>query len=467
MKIAVIAPSALPSRRANAIQTVRMAHAFARLGHEVVLIAYRSDAQIYSGEREMPSPPSPLPGGERGRILPSPLGRRVRDEGEGEFSSLLEGVEGMPSPPSPLPGGEGSVPSPPSPLPGGEGSVESPLSHLANRDGWEILAQEYGLETRFEVRWLRARHWARRYDFSLQALWEALRWGADCLFTRLPQAAAWGSLIGKATIFEVHDLPRGGAARWFRLFLMGKGAKRTVAISTALAADLRVFFPELCNLKDGFLITAPDGVDLSRYTPLLSVSQARQRLRESGWELPPGFIAGYTGHLYRGRGAELIVSLAAAVPEVHFLIVGGDGEQCRQLEQQFASQAVDNYTLTGLVAPQQVPLFQMASDALLMPYQAQVAASSGGDIARYLSPMKLFEYLASARPILASDLPVLREVLTTKNAILLPLQEIGAWESALRMLLRNPDRARELAESARRTAEVHSWESRAERILAG
>jgi glycosyltransferase involved in cell wall biosynthesis len=328
------------------------------------------------------------------------------------------------------------------------------------------LAQEYGLETRFEVRWLRARHWARRYDFSLQALWEALRWGADCLFTRLPQAAAWGSLIGKATIFEVHDLPRGGAARWFRLFLMGKGAKRTVAISTALAADLRVFFPVLCNLKDGFLITAPDGVDLSRYTPLLSVSQARQRLRESGWELPPGFIAGYTGHLYRGRGAELIVSLAAAVPEVHFLIVGGDGEQCRQLEQQFASQAVDNYTLTGLVAPQQVPLFQMASDALLMPYQAQVAASSGGDIARYLSPMKLFEYLASARPILASDLPVLREILNADNAVLLPMQDVSAWANALQELMQNPEQWRRLAEAARRTAEQHSWEERAASILA-
>jgi glycosyltransferase involved in cell wall biosynthesis len=328
-----------------------------------------------------------------------------------------------------------------------------------------VLAEEYGLDSRFEVCWLSARQWARRYDYAWQAVWQARGWRAEGIFTRLPQAAALASLLGKTTFFEAHDLPRHAAAKWFRLFLLGKGARRTIAISQALANDLLETFPTLRNFSADFLLVLGDGVDLTHYTPLLSPLQARQKLRQVGWELPDGFIAGYTGHLYRGRGSDMMIALADALREVHFLIVGGEIEQCHSLMQEFKARGLTNYTLTGPVIPLQVPLFQMASNVLLMPYQAQVAASSGGDIARYLSPLKLFEYLASARPILASDLAVFREILTDENAILLPPQELGAWEAALVMLLRNPQRCSELAEGARHTAEQHTWERRAERIL--
>ena len=331
---------------------------------------------------------------------------------------------------------------------------------------WQALAAEYGLVSQFEVCWLKAQPWARRYDFALRAVWQAHRWGADCIFTRLPQAAALGSLLGKTTLFEAHDLPRGGAACLFRLFLLGRGAKRVITISRALADDLQKGFPELSRRAASFLCLAPDGVDLSQYTPLLSPTEARQKLHAWGWELPPGFIAAYTGHLYRGRGADLIVALASSLPEVHFLVVGGEAEQRQWLEGRLRAQGATNYTLTGLVAPSQVALFQMASDVLLMPYQEKVEASSGGDIARYLSPLKLFEYLASGRPILASDLPVLMEILNAENAIILPKQEIEAWENALRRLMQNPQERQKLAEAARQTAEQYSWESRAARILA-
>lgn len=417
MKIVLIAPTALPSRRANAIQTVRMAQAFARLGHQVLLLAY----------------------------APHP---RLRAQGEREEKPLTPAL-------SPA-GGEARKPLRPAPLP----QVD------AEEGGWQALAEEYGLESRFEICWLKARPWARRYDFALQAIWQAQRWGAECVVTRLPQAAALGSLLGKTTLFEAHDLPRRGAAHLFRLFLLGRGAKRVVAISRALLNDLQLAFPELSRRQAGFLRLAPDGVDLSQYTPLLSPAEARQKLHQWGWKLPQGFIAGYTGHLYRGRGAELIVALASGLPEVHFLIVGGESEQRQWLEGHFRSQGATNYTLTGLVAPSQVALFQMASDVLLMPYQEKVAASSGGDIARYLSPMKLFEYLASGRPVLASDLPVLMEILTVENAVLLPKQAIDAWEKALRRLMGHPQERQKLAEAARHTAEQHSWESRAARILA-
>jgi glycosyltransferase involved in cell wall biosynthesis len=101
-----------------------------------------------------------------------------------------------------------------------------------------------------------------------------------------------------------------------------------------------------------------------------------------------------------------------------------------------------------------------------MPYQRNVSASSGGDIARYLSPMKLFEYLACGRPILSSDLPVLREVLNPKNAVLLPPDEIEAWVAAIRELRHNPAQCAAMAAQAQQDVQQYSWEARAARILA-
>jgi glycosyltransferase involved in cell wall biosynthesis len=102
-----------------------------------------------------------------------------------------------------------------------------------------------------------------------------------------------------------------------------------------------------------------------------------------------------------------------------------------------------------------------------MPYGEKIAASSGGDIAPYLSPMKLFEYLASGRAVLSSDLPVLREVLDDRIAVLLPPGDLGAWASALETLIADPDRRERLGAAGRTAAGRYSWKARAERILAG
>ena len=81
--------------------------------------------------------------------------------------------------------------------------------------------------------------------------------------------------------------------------------------------------------------------------------------------------------------------------------------------------------------------------------------------------MKLFEYLACERPILSSDLPVLREVLNEENSILLPGEDIDSWISALHRLETDPGLCRRLATQARRDAQQYTWEARARKILSG
>lgn len=331
----------------------------------------------------------------------------------------------------------------------------------------EQIRAQYGLQHDFPIHWLPHHPGLRSYDFGLRAVQWARRQQAGLIYTRHPQAAAAGSLSGLPTVLEVHDLPQGTLGPMlFRAFLRGRGARRLVVITRALLRDLQAAY----RLPDrpGFTLVLPDGVDLQRYTGLPDPPAARQSLRASGAldGLPAGaFTAGYTGHLYAGRGVHILLELARRLPHVNFLLVGGEPQDVERLRRQARQAGLDNLLLVGFVPNAHLPAYQAACDALLMPYQHRVAASSGGDIGRYLSPMKLFEYLACRRPILCSDLPVLREVLDEDSAVLLPPENPLAWTEALQALQADPERAARLAARAGELAREYTWEKRAARIF--
>lgn len=384
MKIAIVSPTYLPSRRANTFQVMKMAQAWCELGHTIAVLVPGSDPEL-------------------------------------------------------------------------------------NHPEWEELAIHYGLHCEFPVLLLPARPRFRRYDYGLHALFWARRWGAELFYSRLPQAAALGSLMGMRTVFEVHDYPQGRLGPvLLSLFLKGSGAARLVAITRALARAISVDYaaPE----GQPFTLVAPDGVDLERYKDQSDSRQARSVLRDWRPDLNlqvDQFMAGYTGHLYPGRGIGLILDLADALPDIRFLLAGGEEQDIAQLQNKVKSRGLKNVILAGFVPNAEIPRYQMACDVMLMPYQRRVAASSGGDIAPYLSPMKLFEYLACGRPILSSDLPVLREVLNKDNAILLPLDDLPSWVDTLQALRADPGKRSELGVSARRCAQEYTWQARAMRIIAG
>ncbi|MQC26803.1 MAG: glycosyltransferase [Chloroflexi bacterium] len=329
----------------------------------------------------------------------------------------------------------------------------------ASQLSWPQLAEHYGLSEKFEIQWLPSLNFLRRYDYAWRAIRAASAWGADVIYTRLPQAAALGARRGIPTIFEVHDLPSGRLGpRLLQQFLRGPGARRLVVITQALADALAARFPLPENA--GFVLIAPDAVDIERYAELPKAEGARKELG-----LAQQFTVGYSGHLYPGRGIELILDVAQQLPEVQFLLIGGNPDDVARVQNQAAGLA--NLHLTGFVTNASLPRYQAACDVLLMPYQEQVAASSGGNIAGFLSPMKMFEYLASGRPVLTSDLPVLREVLNNENALILPMADAPAWARAIQELQGNSKKRDALSRAARQTAARHTWTARAERILSG
>jgi glycosyltransferase involved in cell wall biosynthesis len=254
-------------------------------------------------------------------------------------------------------------------------------------------------------------------------------------------------------MLELHDFPRGRVGPlWLQFFLRFPGHKRLLPITEALRLALR--------LPEGQTVTAPDGVDLERYTSLPDPKSARRIL-----SLPAALTVLCTGHLYAGRGADLFLGLAAKFPQASFVWVGGQPADVEVWKQRAVG--LPNVTFTGFIPNERIPLFQSAADVLLMPYQRTVATSSGGNTAEICSPMKMFEYMAAGRAILSSDLPVLHEVLDGTMAIFCPLDDTGGWESALGELLGDEDHRKALGLRARLAVEQYSWVRRAQRVLDG
>jgi len=312
------------------------------------------------------------------------------------------------------------------------------------------LIEHYGLEKLFPVQWLPLRN---RRLFPWKAIWRARRLGADLIYAWPLQSAALSLVVGIPAMLELHDFPAGHVGPlWLRLFLLLPGHKRLLPITAALQRIL--------HLPDRQTITAPDGVDLDRYTALPDPEPARRMLG-----LPPAPTVLCTGHLYVGRGTDLFLWLAEKFPQASFVWVGGRPADVKIWEQRAAG--LVNVTFTGFVPNECIPLYQSAADVLLMPYQRTVATSSGGNTAEICSPMKMFEYMAAGRAILSSNLPVLHEVLDGTMATFCPLEDPGAWQSALGELLGDENRRMALGQRARQAVEQYSWVRRAERVLEG
>jgi glycosyltransferase involved in cell wall biosynthesis len=351
-------------------------------------------------------------------------------------------------------------------LPGGQtpGSAPSPGSYTQGshpEEGWEQLAEQYGLVTPFEIIWLPANPRLRRYDFAWQTVRAARVWGAQAVYTWVPQAALLALWQQIPTLLELHDRPTGRIGPWlFRQVVRHPGPKRLLFISQALRQVLER--EQNVRVRPEEALIAPDGVDLERYLHLPAAAEARRQLG-----LPDGLTAGYTGHLYPGRGMGVLVALARALPQVHFLWVGGRPSDVTQWRTQVAQMGLSNITLTGFVPNAHIPLYQAAGDILLMPYERSVSVSGGGNTADICSPMKMFEYMAAGRAILSSDLPVLHEVLDETSAVFCPPEDPAAWVSALNRLAADTSLRDRLAASARAKVEPYAWQERARRSLAG
>ena len=287
------------------------------------------------------------------------------------------------------------------------------------------------------------------------------RWPELVICRNLYAAYILGVLARRPLVFELHDIETGIRGLLQRAVLKQPGI-RFVSISHKLlefvAQEHGVTVPRPQILHDA----APAGI-----TPL-PWDRRRAQLQEfvpAARDNRDG-VCGYIGHLYAGRGVEVIEALAERRPNVLFLVAGGHEAEIaiRQTRNR-----CPNLMFLGHLPHDAALRLAKCVDVLLMPYQKSVSLGVGRyDTARWMSPMKMFEYMAAGVPIVSSDLPVLREVLSHDvNALLVPPDDVDAWGEAIDRLLSDTALSRRLASTAYSQYErQHTWEHRARALLA-
>lgn len=266
---------------------------------------------------------------------------------------------------------------------------------------------------------------------AILALWDLFRrpWPDVILSRNLYASYIIGVILRRPILFETHQLER-GIRKSVQKAIMLRSNVITVVISNKLEEYLTQH--HLASPVHTLVLhdAAPAGIQFLKKEFRNATLKKVYPQAEGDWE----GVCGYFGHLYAGRGVEIIESIAKARPNILFLLFGGNEENLRERRK---NNTCSNLHYVGHV-PHPVAQQAMKSvDILLMPYQKSVAIGvSGHDTARWMSPMKMFEYMATGVPIISSDLPVLREVLTDgKNALLVPPDNPDLWISAVDRLM--------------------------------
>lgn len=322
------------------------------------------------------------------------------------------------------------------------------------------IHQFYDVSTEFDIVWHTWPHipfGGMVYGYQVLQNLRRCAQQIDLLYARCVYSAFLANCLGIPLILELHELPR----TWFHRRLQSslsssRHLSGLVFISRALYDDYAGVFPGVCARVATHI--APDAA-----ARVAADRNVRESLGRTNAGDSPRVV--YTGSLLPGKGAEIVIALAHKCPHCHFHILGGTPADWEQTEK---NGIPENIFYHGFQPPAQVRRWQTTADVLLLPNQKEVFVNRARvDIGRWTSPLKMFEYMASGVPLIASDLPVLREILRPDhNCLMVPPSDVDAWSHAIERLTADSELGRQLAANARTDiVERYNWPTRAKTIL--
>ena len=328
----------------------------------------------------------------------------------------------------------------------------------------QIPAKKEPLNRRLLPRWV---YELLEFSYNVIELWKlgrtVIRYKPAALYQRsnvFMLSGLWTArLFGLPYLLEVNaplavERRKFGGLSWSQLATWSeqtawRGADQVLVVSKVLAKEL-----ERAGVSSDRIHITPNGIDLSRLSP------CDRSLAKRNLNLGEELVLGFVGFVREWHGLDQIIDLIAidpALSRARFLIVG-DGPACPRLRAQAESLNVGNrVTVTGVVPPDRLAEYLSAIDIALQP-----------EVTAYASPLKLFEYMAMGRAIVAPDSENIREILEHEVDCL--LFRGGDKKSLLDAIRRFATdevlRARCGAAAARKVVERRfTWQRNAEKVL--
>ncbi|WP_278444600.1 glycosyltransferase [Stutzerimonas kunmingensis] len=256
-------------------------------------------------------------------------------------------------------------------------------------------------------------------------------------------------------VFESHvpDFGKKGlVGKLFSSLVSSKQLKFVTVISNALK---NMYLRENI-LPDGRVVVAHDGADA------VQCFSNKARLKGSKDALK----VGYVGHLYKGKGVEVIEGLVPYLDKnIELHVIGGMRSDIEKWQRKISSEQVFFY---GFVKQEKVSSYINALDVCLLPNQRMVlphgSLNDKDNISDFTSPIKMFDYMAHGKAIIASNLPVLKEVLTEQNAIFCEPDDYIGWVTAINYF-NDKARREQKGQKALDDFQQYTWYRRADMLL--
>ncbi|OJI07247.1 hypothetical protein BK005_02090 [bacterium CG10_37_50] len=299
---------------------------------------------------------------------------------------------------------------------------------LPSRKNSQVLSpfDYYGIKNNFEIIFLPSFNLLRlgKLGFLIQsfmlsffALFYIVKNRPTVIFSRDWQVLYLLSFFTKKIIWEAHTNQKS--------LLIKRVINRAKKVIT-ITHQLKQFYCDKFLINQTKIVVISDAVDLDKFNLKIDKNTCRQKL---GLPLDKKIV----------------------------LYVGGANLDLENFKTKYGH--YENILILGQQAHRDIPTYLRSADLLVLPNTAK------DEISRlYTSPMKLFEYLASATPIIASDLPSLREVLTDNNAYLVPADDPLKLASGIKLLLADHQKADMLSKQASLDVLNYTWNKRAEAI---
>jgi len=330
------------------------------------------------------------------------------------------------------------------------------LITFVHRDGrWsdEELRQQYDI--RQTLRWIQLpRKFRNNFispdrPFAIMALLQLFRLRPDFVFVRSYTAPILSARWGFPTVTESHAHTDNRTLPFLKMIEATQQHKQFRYIVT-ISDVLSEHYQSLGVPPDKMLVL-PTGVDIDRFT-------RPDKLSSSPYRRDKLNIA-YVGHLYDYKGIPIILETAQQCPDYRFHLIGGMPKDINRLKQILSERQLDNVILHGFKPQEDVPNYLWNADVLLLP------PSLNHPSARWTSPVKLGEYLASGTPVLATRIPALEDWLTDDHVTFVQPDSADAMTQGIRRILSNKQSTKRKIDNGLQLAHDFSYRRRAQIIL--
>jgi len=286
-----------------------------------------------------------------------------------------------------------------------------------------------------------------RWTFQRSVRTWAMSHRADVWYTRDPWMIPSFYKEGRRVVLELHDA---SGHKLERIRVLRSHIWKFVVITHGLREELLGI-----GVADEDILVAPDAYDPRDFEITTEMSTVR-----SEWGVPEtAFVVIYTGSFYPWKNVDFAVRNWKMTPEdCHLVLFGGpqsDFERVRSLVSEYGD---DRVHLFPSVPHARVAHQLAGADIGLLPTSPESRIGRS-----FTSPLKVFEYLAAGLPVLASDVPSSREILTEKTARFFtgePASFLDALEA-----VREDGWRRSASKIALDIVRPHTWNARSRKIL--